>query len=256
MSVDGGLLAQDIVYAGMDAQRAAVALDLCAYLHATGEQGPQLFLGTPDLSTIDPTEAFTLFGALRDAMERPQTDDQSAVLGGYHAIAIATAGQSSRGLHVMGRRDAPLDDGEREVLAKIARAFGAVVHTLEDAPRSERNAGSTNAPVRVAVEMVSGRARAEVSVSVGEEIRTGVADGPTPAKAVALAVLDAVDAGIKLVDTDDGDIGGMRAVLALIVDGLGRQEVGSAVITADRDVLAATASATLDACAKLSASQP
>jgi len=52
---EAGVVVQDIVYAGLEAIGAAIPLDLCAYLHATDDQGPQLLLGAPDLASIEPT---------------------------------------------------------------------------------------------------------------------------------------------------------------------------------------------------------
>src|SRR5437870_3766656 len=86
---DAGVMLQDIVYAGLEALRAAIPLDLCAYLHATEDQGPQLFLGSPDLGSIDSTEAFSLFSALRDALHDPHEGDETMLLGGYLAVIDA-----------------------------------------------------------------------------------------------------------------------------------------------------------------------
>ena len=89
--VDAGLIVQDVVYAGLEAMRAAVPLDLCAYLHATDDQGPQLFLGAPDLASIEPTEAFSLFNALRDALHDPHEGDETMlVIAGAAAAAVST----------------------------------------------------------------------------------------------------------------------------------------------------------------------
>src|ERR1051326_8240104 len=106
---DAGLMVQDVVYAGLEAMRAAVPLDLCAYLHATDDQGPQLFLGAPDLASIDPTEAFSLFTALRDALHDPHEGDETMLLGGYLAIAVSSEGVSSHGVHVVGRDESPIE---------------------------------------------------------------------------------------------------------------------------------------------------
>src|SRR5207245_1178634 len=80
---DPGLLLQELVYAGLDAVRAAIPVDLCAYLHESLDEGPQLFLVTPDLGTIDPTEAFNLFSALRDTLKGDHTGEETLRLGEY-----------------------------------------------------------------------------------------------------------------------------------------------------------------------------
>src|SRR5438309_2854552 len=251
---DAGVMVQDIVYAGLEAIRAAVPLDLCAYLHATEDQGPQLFLGSPDLGSIDPTEAFSLFSALRDALHDPHEGDETMLLGGYLAVAVSSEGPLSRGLHVVGRRETPFEDAERDVIARLAHSIGAVVHSLEQpratsAPRRD----VAGAPIRVAVEMLADRARAEVSAPFGDEIRTGTGEAATAPRAVALAVIDAVDASFKLRDTVEGEIAGERVVLVLLSDQAETVSLGAALVDRSAsDALRATASAALDAAQRLS----
>jgi hypothetical protein len=250
---DAGLVVQDVVYAGLEAMRAAVPVDLCAYLHATVEQGPQLFLGAPDLASIDPTEAFSLFTALRDALEDPHPGDETMLLGGYLAIGVSTEGVSSRGLHVVGRRETPFEPEERDVIGRLAGSLGRLIHSIEQ-PHAAAPAirSMTQAPIRVAVEMLSDRARAEVSAPFGDEIRTGTGEASTAPRAVALAVIEAVDASLKLRDTAEGDIGGERAVLVLLNDAADRPSLGAALIDqSNSDALRATASAALEAAQRL-----
>jgi hypothetical protein len=251
---DAGLIVQDVVYAGLEAMRAAIPLDLCAYLHATDDQGPQLFLGAPDLASIEPTEAFSLFTALRDALHDPHDGDETMLLGGYLAIALSTAGPLSRGLHVVGRRETPFEPEERAVIARLAASLGRLIHSVEQpAAAAQPQQTKAGAPIRVAVEMLSDRARAEVSAPFGDEIRTGTGEAPTAPRAVALAVIDAVDASLKLRDTAEGDIGGERAVLVLLTDGAERPALGATLIDqTSSDALRATASAALDAALRLS----
>lgn len=243
-SSDTGLLVQELVYAGLEALRAVVRLDLCAYLHASGDRGPQLFLATPDLSAIEPTQAFNLFSALRDAMDSDAQGESALSFGSYRAIAVPSTGAHSRGLHVAGRLDTGLAPEEQDTIARLARALGGVAHALE---ASIASTPAPVAPIRVAVEMLGGKARAEVSIPLGPEIRTGAAEASSPSRAVANAVLDAVDASLKLVDTADGEISGERAVLVLVTDTLGRTSLGSALIGEGTDALQAVAAAALDA---------
>jgi len=250
---DAGVLIQDIVYAGLEALKAALTVDLCAYLHATEEQGPQLFLGSPDLATIDAAEAFALFSALRDALEDNHEGDETMLLGGFLAVAVSSHGDWSRGLHVVGRRELPFEEAERETIQKLTRSVGAIVHSLERpgvAPAP--TAANIGEPIRVAVEMLQGRARAEVAAPFGDEIRVGTAEAQTPARAVALAVIDAVDTSLKLRDTGEGDIGGERAVLVLLSDERDRLALGCSLIEhATSDPLRASAMATLEAAQRL-----
>lgn len=243
-----GLVIQDLVYSGMDALAAATSLDLCAYLHAAGDLGPQLYLARPSLAEMDATEAFNLFTSLRDTSEDEHDGDEIILLGGYLALAVTTRGSFSRGLHVIGRRDGSLDEHERELAVKLCRSFGRAAHALESAPDRPRTAA---APARVAVELVGDLTRAEVAVPIGGEVRTGTAEAPAAPRAVALAVIDAVDQSIKLGEAIEGEIGTERAVLVLLTDERGRSVLGASLCGAGADPLQATASATLDAATRL-----
>src|SRR5439155_15738478 len=179
-----GLVIQDLVYGGLEAIAAAIPLDLCAYLHAAGDLGPQLYLSRPTLAEMDATEAFNLFTALRDTLMDEHEGDETILLGGFLALAVSTRGRYSRGLHVIGRRDHALEDHERELAVKLGRSFGRAAHTLEGASDRPR---PTPSPARVAVELVGELTRAEVAVPLAGEIRTGAAEAPSAPRAVALA---------------------------------------------------------------------
>jgi hypothetical protein len=243
-----GLVIQDLVYAGLEAIAAAMPLDLCAYLHAAGDLGPQLYLTRPTLAEMDATEAFNLFTALRDTLLDEHEGDETILLGGYLALAVSTRGRYSRGLHVIGRRDASIEDHERELAVKLSRAFGRAAHTLEVASDRPR---PVPAPARVAVELVGELTRAEVAVPLAGEIRTGTAEAPSAPRAVALAVIDAVDQSLKLGEAIEGEIASERAVLVLLTDERGRSVLGAALCGTGSDPLQATASAALDAAARL-----
>ena len=245
---EAGLVIQDLVYAGLDALGTTMSLDLCAYLHAAGDLGPQLYLSRPSLAEMDATEAFNLFSALRDTLEDEHDGDEIILLGGYLALAVTTRGRHSRGLHVIGRRDLSLEEPERELSVKLCRSFGRATHALESAPDRPRVVAS---PARVAVELVGDLTRAEVAVPIGGEVRTGTAEAPSAPRAVALAVIDAVDQSLKLGEAIEGEIGTERAVLVLLSDERGRTVLGASLCGTGSDPLQATASATLDAASRL-----
>ena len=250
-TTEAGLVIQELVYSGLDAMTSVIPLDFAAYLHATGDLGPQLYLTKPTLAEMDATEAFNLFSALRDTLLDDHDGDETILLGGYLAIAVSTRGKFSRGLHVIGRKDVSLDEHERELALKLCRSFGRTAHTLETA--SDRPKFSTPVPVRVAVEMVGDLSRAEVAVPLQGEIRTGTAEAPSAPRAVALAVIDAVDQSLKLGEAIEGEIASERAVLVLLSDERGRSALGSALAGAGADPLQATAAAALDAATRLGA---
>ena len=248
-TTETGLVVQELVYAGLEALGAAIPLDLCAYLHAAGDLGPQLYLSKPTLADMDATEAFNLFSALRDTLQDDHDGAETILLGGFLAHAVTTRGGLSRGLHVIGRRDNPLDDNEQDLAVKLCRSFGRVAHALEtasDRPRTQPVA------VRVAVELLGDMTRAEVAVPINGEIRTGTAEAPSAPRAVALAVIDAVDQSLKLGEAIEGEIASERAVLVLLADERGRSALGSALCGAGADPLQATAAAAIDAASRLS----
>ena len=152
-------------------------------------------------------------------------------------------------MHVAGRKGSRLDAAERETFTRLARGVGKAVHVLQSSLAKQRL--SPTAPIRVSVDVLEGRAHAEVAIPLQDEIRTGVGDAGTSSRAVVHAVIDAMDASIKLVDTTAGDIGGDRAVLVLMEDGVGRRSLGNGLIDDDTDVLHATASAAMEAAVRL-----
>jgi hypothetical protein len=239
----------DLIYAGLEALQAALPVGLCAYVHKRLDEAPSLFMVSPSMAETDPNEAFALFSELREAVDTA-AEGQDVALGGFLATLMSTRGPRSRGLHVVGRRTARLDVGERAIFERLARGIGTAVHVLESArARSSMTAGQ---PLRVSVDLLEGRARAEVVLAMpDDELRTGAAESSSAGRAVVSAVLDAVDTSLKVVETTEGSIGGERAMLVLLTDQLERTALGAALVARDGDALQATASATLDAARRL-----
>jgi hypothetical protein len=244
---DAGLLMQDAVYAGLDALRAAMQLDLAAYVHQPSGGGPQLFLGTPELGSMEPTEAMNLFTSLRTALEDDHAGDEILLFGPTIGLAVTTQGPASRGLHVIGRREESLGDKEREIALRLCRSVGAVCHALDAVEEPEVKPSV----FRLSVEVTDEGARAEASITYGGELRNGTGEAHTPARAVAHAVVDALDASLKIGEATDGEIGGQRAVLVLLMDALGNSSLGAALCGEGADPLRATATATLEAASRL-----
>lgn len=240
-----GVALQDVVYAGLDSLREMMPLDLCAYLHDAAGMGPQLYLRAPDLSTLDPARAFDLFSALRDALDTSEFGPRAVELAGFSARAIFTAGPVSRGLFVAGRRGDQLDDTERGVVAGVCAAVGVACHAVESTtrPPAERR------PLRVAVEVLDGTARATVVVPSGDGVREGTGASPSPTTAVALATLHALGCELKLASVADDELAGERVVLVVLRDDNEQPAVGAALSTVD--ALHAVAAATMEAAARL-----
>lgn len=246
---DDAAVTDELIYAGLEALQAALPIGLCAYVHKRLDEAPSLFMVAPSMAETDPNEAFLLFGELREAIDTaPNILD--ATLDGFQASLLPTRGPRSRGVHVVGRRTSRLDVGERAIFERLARGIGTAVHVLESA--KARSAIVSGEPVRVSVDLLEGRARAEVVIAMpDDELRTGTAEAGTAGRAVVSAVLDAVDTSLKVIETTEGSIGGERAMLVLLGDQLERTAVGSALIERDGDALQATAVAALDAARRL-----
>jgi hypothetical protein len=240
-----GLLVQRVVYAGLDALRSVLSLDLCACVHVANGFGPQLYLRAPDLSALDATEAFTLFSALRDLLDRPESEVGPVTVTGFTAVSQSTSGRRSRSLFVSGRRDSPLDPHEEAIAAALCEAIGAAAHALEESAGDDIVAGS----IRVVIEVADGLAKAEVSVPAVAGMQTGRGEAASPSRAVAQATLAAIDPTLKLGDASDDQIDGERAVLVLVRDAAGQAALGSALC--GNDPLQATALAALEAALRL-----
>lgn len=236
----------DVAYAGLDALRAVLTLDLCAYLHAGAAMGPQLYLRAPDLSAMDATAAFDLFSALRDALGAGEPGTHHLSVAGFEAVAVLTAGPASRGLFVVGRRGDPLDEAEVRCVGELCRAVGVAAHAVEAAARPAVEGG----PLKVSVEIAEGTAHAEVVLPAPGGLRRGSGTGPSPAEAVARAALEALDPTCKLAAVTEGEVGGERLMAVLVRDALDRTAVGAALIAGDP--LHATAEAAAEAAARLS----
>jgi hypothetical protein len=240
---DLGLVIQDVIYAGLDALLAAIPLELCAYLHLAEGAGTQLYLRTPDLSSMDANECFALFGALRDALDANEQDDSPLEVRGFHALTMNTPGARSRGLHVVGRRAGELDDHERDLAGRLSHALAAATHSLEAiGPPTEEPT------LRLSVELVEGGPQADISLEAGGQTRAGRGSAESPFEAVALAVLDAFGDGYGLVHAGLQEAGGERVALVIVQEPGGCRGLGSAL---GQDPLQATASAALEAVRRL-----
>lgn len=244
---DGALAVQEVAYAGLDALRAAVPLDLCAYLHAVAGEGPQLYLRAPDLSSMDASHAFDLFSSLRDALGVSSPEVRSLRIAGFDAVAVRSAGTASDGLFVLGRRDTPLDQRERDLVTGVCGAAGIACHAVE---ASTVKPPAPAVPVRVSASVADHVATAEVTIAVGDATRDGTGEGSTTTRAVAAATLDALGGDLKVGDVTDGEVAGERVVIALVHDGEGASAVAAAL--GGNDPLQAAAAAVLDAAGRLS----
>jgi hypothetical protein len=223
------LVLQRVVYAGLDALRLVLAPDLCACLHAGATESPQLYLRSPDLSSLSATEAFTLFSGLRDLLEADEPATTGRTVAGYTAVVRATSGQASRAVWAIGRWDGSFDPYQEEVAVELINGVGAVAHALDDAAAPEE-AGNT---IRVAVDSQGDRTHAQVWIPVGGSVQSASSDGPSPTIAVAQATRATVNPALKLGNVAEDVIDGERAVLVLVRDVNGRAALGCALCGED-----------------------
>ncbi len=239
------LLAQRVVYAGLDAIGSVLLADLLACLHGVEGGTPQLYLRSPSLASLTSTDAFALFSDLRDLMKAHEVPGP-VKLPGFTAYAYATGTPPTQALWIVGRRDRGLDVPEEGIVCSLADAIGGVVDALDEAAR----AGTTpTGPVTVTVETDGDVSHAEVWVPTVEGARAARAEAASSMTAVARATLAAVDGNFRLGHAADDLIDGERAVIVVARDPLGRVAVGASLC--DTDPLQATARAALEAARSL-----
>src|SRR5579871_3523183 len=232
------LVQQRVVYAGLDALRLVLAPDLCACLYEARGQSPQLYLRAPDLAALTATEAFTLFGGLRDLLELKDVNEAGRSVAGYTTIARATSGDASRAVWAVGRWNGSFDAYEEEVADGVIKAAGAVAHAIDEAAAPDDATGA----IRIALDAQGDRVHAQVWVPVAGEVHSAAADGPSPTVAVANATLATVNPALKLGSVGEDVIDGERAVLVLVRDAAGQPGLGSSLCGDDLLRAVATAS--------------
>jgi hypothetical protein len=238
------LAVQEVAYAALDAIRAMVPVDLCAYLHLPAGAGPQLFLRAPELSALDATGAFALFAGLQDAAMQDEDGPVDAEVAGFEAFGVSVRGTASRGLYMFARATGPLDDNEQRLIADVGRALGAAIQTLEDAGRTRQ----FEHPLNVSIELRGGIARAEVVIPGAGEPRTGHGQAAAATSAVAEAALDAIDSRLKLGALSETEVGSERVMVAVVRSD---DRVAVAAVLPGHDPLQAAAWATSEAAGKL-----
>jgi hypothetical protein len=239
--VTGGLALQELIYSCLDEVRRAVPLDLCAYLHAGEGHAPQLYLRAPELSELDPAEAFDLFTAMRDLLDQGRYDAVVAHVAGFSGIAVPSRNETSYGLFLLGRRGAELDDEEQARAAALARVVGSMLHRIARAQPVKVD----EEPTQLSVEVVDGVAEADVRVQLGGEVREGHGEAPSSALAVARAVVAAAGGDVTVGSPGDVKVDGDRVVVVVASNGEGVKAVGAVMQGADH--LQAVAAATLAA---------
>lgn len=236
----------EAVQQGLYALRSSLLLDLCAYLHDSDEAGPRFFLFSPDLSEMSATEALELFSLLRERLASSGERVEELRIGSYRGVTVCTIGRRSRGLHVLGRRDEPLDVSTIDTGTRLARGLGVSHHMGE---WFGRPVPAWDQP-RVAVSTNESGVSSEVSISVGPDRIEGRGSGKTVPEAVASATLDATgESNVALIGAALGRIGESTSALVLIETHSGQRFVGCSLAANDDDLIASPARATLEALA-------
>jgi hypothetical protein len=226
----------EVARAGLAAAHAVLDLDLCAYLHVAESAGPRLFLRSPTLESLAPTEAFQLLTALKRLLDARA--DGPATIGPYAGVAVASRGEWSQGLHAGGRAERPLGATEAAALTRMFAALGGAAHAAEAAINTV-----PARPVRVLVDVGVDEARADVWLPAPGPERRGSARARTPLLAVAAATVAATGAHhLELVHVAERFVGGVAITVAILRADDGRDVVG-AVARGDDSMHAAAAAA-------------
>lgn len=225
-------------------------LDLCAYVHAEASVEPELFLRAPALATLGPQRAWTLFRALRQAVDKERSDDQFDAAG-LRGLVVATGGSQSTGVFALARVD-DLTERERIVAERFCSSFGRAVHQLT----GDRLTMAGDAPVTVEIHEARDSILARVLVQTDGAQRPGAGRADTRVEAVTRAVIDATGVDAVFRYASEVSHGGEHAAVVLLEATGGGVALGSAMLREAGS--SATAHAAIRAAASLAAgrSQP
>ncbi len=223
-----------LVNAGFDLLQDGNNLGICAYLHVPHDDEPYLFLRTPALDSLTPTRAFRLVHGIAMATNLAG-DENSFECDHLEARSIRTYGPASDGLHIVARSRGRFDYGSTQIVGEICRSFGELAHQVQ--------AGSSlSSPTsRLVVTRGPEDTAIEVVVSDGPVSHIGRGRASDPPTAVSHAMIDAIGAGYRHIDTRILPIDGHRAVLVVLRDPSGELRLG--VTMATDDILQAAADA-------------
>ena len=119
-----------VANAAFDLLEDTTDLGLCAYLHASHDGEPRLWLRRPGFDTLTPTRAFRLFHRVTRATNAP-TSVGSLEWEGVAAIHVRTEGPASDGLFIVGPHAGSFGRSDRDRVATICRAFGHLAHQVQ-----------------------------------------------------------------------------------------------------------------------------
>ncbi len=223
-----------LVNAGFDLLQDGNNLGICAYLHVPHAGDPLLFLRTPSLDSLTPTRAFRLMHGIAQATNMT-SDESSFECDHLQARGIRTHGPASDGLHVVARSRGRFDSGSAQIVGEICRSFGELAHQVQG---SSSHSSPTS---RLVVTRGPEDTLVEVVVSDGPVSHIGRGRASDPPTAVSHAMIDAIGAGYRHIETRILPVDGHRAVLVVLRDPIGELRLG--VTMATDDILQAAANA-------------
>lgn len=210
-------------------------ISLLLYLHAPHKDQPVLFLRSPQLSTLDPSETFRLMHTVTMLSNgrKPTAAFRHGDLDGHY---VRSSGPKSDGLFVFGGIQGA-ETARR--ITSVAQAFSRVLHQfhLDDDP----DVTNASAPI-ISLGTDGGGIRIEATVRRDGRYSIGRATAAHPNEAVARAVMDAIAPLYEFDEIRTLDLGRRSAVLAVLRDERRFLRLGLAISAGD--LLRTTALAT------------
>ncbi len=205
-------------------------ISLCTYLHVPHTDQPLLFVRTPLLETLSPTDNFRLMHTITMLSNgrKPVAAFRHGALSGHY---VRTTGETSDGLFVFG----DIQDAETaKRLTGVCRAFARVLHQFH----LDDGVSPLDPPL---LDLEQHDDLSKVSVTFEHDSRTlqGTAVALSPEEAVSKAVIIAMGQGHRFDKVQTIDVGTRSAVLVVAHDPNGALRLGLAI--SDGDVLQTTA---------------
>jgi hypothetical protein len=219
-------LFETLVEAAFDLLLELGPLGLCLYLHAPHDEQPRLFIRSPRLQGLGPSDTFRLMHTITmlSNSRKPSAAFRHGDVDGHY---VRSMGEASDGLFVFGGIQ-ETDTARR--MGAITRAFAHVLHQfhLDEDP----NSVNRNAP-HVSLDTLGGRTSARVIVRNTDGDLRGEGEATDTTEAVVNAVIAAVDPSFHFDEVRTLDLGHRSAVLAILRDGREQLRLGMAISGGD-----------------------
>jgi hypothetical protein len=115
------------IFVGLEILQSLLPVELCAYVHQRRKGAPRVQIRLTEGALGSPEDVFDLSDTLKGLFESGQCGP-SIVVGHFVCLAVATGGNGSRGIHVLGRRSSPLCARDRLLAQRFCRLLSPSLH--------------------------------------------------------------------------------------------------------------------------------